>query len=84
MFDQFGAQLTVFSQKWSLIGENLRTNVKISDFDPKIVKNIFEIICILTAAKKYTNNLTGLKRHSVFILMKENYRYINSSNTKYS
>ena len=27
-----------------------------SDFDPKKVITIFEIICIFTAAKNYTNN----------------------------
>ena len=67
-----GVKITVFSQKWSLIGANLITNVKISYFDPKIVKNIFEFICILTAAKNYTINfsetplgpaIANLKKH---------------------
>ena len=49
-------KITVFSQKWLLMGANLITNVKISDFDPQIVKNMFEIICILTEVKKYTSN----------------------------
>ena len=32
---------------------------KNSDFDHKIVENIFEIICILKAAKNYTSNFPG-------------------------
>ena len=30
--------------------------LKLVIFDPKIIKNIFEIICILRAAKNYTSN----------------------------
>ena len=35
---------------------NLIKGFKNTDFDPKMVENIFEIICILTAAINYTNN----------------------------
>ena len=35
------------------------TGVKISDFDPKLIKNNLEIICILMPAKNYTGNFSG-------------------------
>ena len=47
-----GVKITVFSQKWSLIGENLITNVKISDFDPKKVKNYFRNYLHLNGSEK--------------------------------
>ena len=34
-------------------------SVKIRDFDQQILTNIFEIICILMAAKNYTSNFPG-------------------------
>ena len=48
-----GVKITIFSHKWSFRGANLIKCVKMSDFDPKIVKNIFKNICILMAAKNY-------------------------------
>ena len=39
---------------------NLIKSVKIHDFDPKIVDNIFKIICILTVAKNYTSNFSHI------------------------
>ena len=38
---------------------NLIKSVQIRDFDPKIVNNNFEIICILIAAKNYTSSFPG-------------------------
>ena len=59
-----GVKITVFSQKWSIQGVNLIKDVKISDFDPKIVKNIVKNICILTAVKNYDR--TSSLWHSLF------------------
>ena len=51
-----GVKITVLIKKKSFMEANLIINVKISDFDLKIVKNILEIICILTHEKNYTSN----------------------------
>ena len=55
---QESVQKGVSENVWSFRGTHLIMSVKIGEFDPKIVKNIFEIICILNAAKNYTNNFT--------------------------
>ena len=52
----FGFKITIFIPKWLFRGVNWIKSVKMSDFDPKKVITIFEIICIFTAAKNYTNN----------------------------
>ena len=56
----FGFKITIFIPKWLFRGVNWIKSVKMSDFDPKKVITIFEIICIFTAAKNYTNNFADL------------------------
>ena len=53
-----GFKITVFRQKWWFRGANLITSVNICEFGTKIVEHISVIICILSAAKSYTNNFT--------------------------
>ena len=55
---QESVQKGVSENVWSFRGTHLIMSVKIGEFDPKIVKNIFEIICILNAAKNYTSNFS--------------------------
>ena len=49
----FGVKITNFN-----IHCQIRAFKKIVILTPKMVKNIFEIICILTAAKNYTSNFS--------------------------
>ena len=56
-FPILGVKITLFvSLNWSFRGTNWIKSARIGDFDPKMVGNIFEIICIFTAAKNHTNN----------------------------
>ena len=51
-----GVKITFYSLLWSLRGAHFILSAKIREFDPKIVKNIFEIICIFMAAKNHISN----------------------------
>ena len=51
-------KITNFCPKWSFWGPNWIKVLKLVILTPKMVKHIFEIICILTAAKNYTSNFS--------------------------